>query len=95
MKRIVICVFMALVSLMAFADWSYGTASFRGQCPSRSMTIGGVQVWYNGSLRCRGTNGNVELWEGTGDICVVFPRDYKGRPMEFTSIGGSVQIRYL
>ena len=34
-------------------------------------------------------------WEGTGDICVVYPKDYRGPQMRFTSTGGTVQIQTL
>ena len=95
MKRLLLLGVMAFAFLMAFADWTYGTASFRGNQPSNSRTIGGVQVWYNGNLNLKGTNGGVEIWEGTGDICVAYPKNYSGKKMQFTSSGGSVQIQYL
>lgn len=95
MKRLMILGVMAFAFLMAFADWSYGSANFRGSKPAHSRSIGTVQVWYNGSLNCKGTNGGVEIWEGTGDVCVAYPKNYSGKKMQFTSTGGSVQIQYL
>ena len=80
---------------IARADWTYGTASFKGNQPSSCMTVGTVIIWYNGSLRQTGTEGNVEIWQGTGDICVVFPKNYNGRQMRFFSSGGNVQIQTL
>ncbi|MCH5233660.1 MAG: hypothetical protein J1E16_00055 [Muribaculaceae bacterium] len=95
MKKFAAFLFTVTISFMAFADWTYGSASFRGNCPSNSRSIGSVQVWFNGSLTCKGTNGNTEIWEGTGDICVAFPKNYSGTNLQFTSTGGSVQIQYL
>ena len=95
MKRLAILfVFCGLLST-AMADWTYGTASFKGNQPSSSMTAGTVRIWYNGSLSKTGSEGDVEIWEGTGDICVVFPKNYNGPKMRFTSSGGTVQIQTL
>ena len=93
-KLFFLFLFLGMV-LTAMADWSYGTVQFKGSQPSSSMTHGNVRIWYNGTLRQTGVSGGVEEWEGTGDICVVYPKDYSGRSMHFTSSGGSVQIRYL
>lgn len=95
MKKLFIGLLLVFIWFSAFADWSYGTASFRGNRPSNCRNIGGVQVWYNGNLNLKGTYGGVEIWEGTGDICVAYPKNYSGKKMEFTSSGGSVQIRSL
>lgn len=94
MKRLMILFVFCGMLISAMADWTYGTATFKGSQPSSSMSIGGVRVWYNGSLTQKATEG-VEIWEGTGDICVVYPKNYKGPKMTFTSSGGSVQIQYL
>ena len=92
-KRFLSFIAATCLCVSAFADWSYGTAQFSGSQPSNSMSIGTVMVWYNGNLSCKGTRGNVHLWEGTGDICVVFPKNYNGPQMQFTSTGGMVQIQ--
>lgn len=84
-----------MVSLITCADSSYGSANFRGIPPTNCRSIGCVQVWYNGSLNCMGFNGDTEIWEGTGAIYVTFPKNYSDRKLEFTSSGGSVQIRHL
>ena len=81
--------------LTAMADWSYGTARFRGNQPTSSMSYGDVKIWYNGTLKQTGVQGNTLIWEGTGNICVVFPKNYSGRQMRFYSSGGTVQIEYL
>jgi len=52
-------------------------------------------IWYSGSLSQTGLEGGVQIWEGTGDICVVFPKNYNGPKMTFTSSGGPVQIQTL
>ena len=77
----------------AMADWTYGTAYFKGSQPSSCMSVGGVLIWYSGSLSQTGLEGGVQIWEGTGDICVVFPKNYNGPKMTFTSSGGPVQIQ--
>ena len=94
-KRLMILFVLCSMLITAMADWTYGTATFKGNQPSSSMSIGDVRVWYNGSLTQKGTEGSVEIWEGTGDICVVFPKNYKGPKMHFISRGGSVQIQTL
>lgn len=95
MKKVLFILIMTMGSLMAFADWTYGSASFRGNCPSNSRVIGSVNVWYNGSLSCKGTNGDTEYWEGSGNICIAYPKNYSGKKLQFTSTGGTVQIQYL
>ena len=87
-------VFFGMLTV-AMADWTYGTAYFIGSQPSSCLDHGGVKIWYNGKLKQTGLNGGVEIWEGTGDICVVYPKNYNGPKMKFTSKGGSVQIQYL
>ena len=74
-------------------SWTHGRACFKGRQPSSGMLIGGVNVWYNGSLTQKSVNGGVQIWEGTGDICVAYPRNYSGPKMEFYSSGGTVQIQ--
>lgn len=95
MKRLMILVVFCGLLMTAMADWTYGTVSFKGSQPSSSMSHGDVMIWYNGSLTQKGTEGNVEIWEGTGDICVVYPKNYKGPKMKFSSTGGTVQIQTL
>lgn len=73
--------------------WTHGTAHFKGRQPSSGMLIGGVNVWYNGTLTHTSDNGGVQIWEGTDDICVAYPRNYRGPKMEFYSSGGTVQIQ--
>ncbi len=95
MKRIMLLLAFLGIMLTAMADWTYGTARFKGNQPSSCLSHGTVRIWYNGSLRQTGLEGNEEIWEGTGDICVVFPKDYRGRQMRFFSSGGTVQIQTL
>ena len=95
MKRMALILAFLSVMMVSMADWTYGTAKFSGNQPSSSMSVGTVRIWYNGSLERVGTEGNVEIWRGTGDICVVFPKNYNGRQMRFTSTGGTVQIQTL
>ena len=95
MKRVMLLFAFLSIMTVSMADWTYGTASFKGNQPSSCMSVGTVKIWYNGSLRQTGTEGNVEIWQGTGDICVVFPKNYNGRQMLFLSSGGNVQIQTL
>ena len=95
MKRIFLALVLLSLFITAMADWTHGTAFFKGDRPSNSMNIGSVIVYYNGSLSQKSIEGNTEYWVGTGNICVVFPKDYKGRQMVFTSNGGTVQVQHL
>ena len=95
MKRLMLLLTFISVVIVSMADWSYGTARFKGNQPSNCLSHGTVRIWYNGSLKQVGTEGTVEIWQGTGDICVVFPKNYNGRQMRFSSTGGTVQIQTL
>ena len=95
MKRLAILFVFCSMLMTAMADWTYGTASFKGNQPSNCLSHGKVKIWYNGSLTQTGLEGGVEIWEGTGDICVVYPKDYDGPKMTFTSTGGTVQTQML
>ena len=95
MKRTLVLFAFCGILTAAMADWTYGTAYFKGSQPSSSLSHGSVKIWYNGTLRQTGVNGGVEIWEGTGDICVVYPKNYNGPQMRFTSSGGTVQIQTL
>lgn len=95
MKRLMILFVFCGMLLTAMADWTYGTAYFQGSQPSNCLNHGGVMIWYDGDLRQPSLNGGVEIWEGTGDICVAYPKNYKGPQMRFMSKGGTVQIQTL
>ena len=95
MKRIMLLFALCGMMTTANADWIYGAAYFSGCQPSNSLNHEGVIIWYNGPLPQTGLNGGVEIWQGTGDICVVYPKNYRGPQMRFTSKGGSVQIQTL
>ena len=95
MKKILFLFAFCGVMTTAMADWTYGTAYFSGSQPSNCLSHGTVMIWYNGELKQTGLNGGVEIWEGTGDICVVYPKNYDGPKMTFTSTGGSVQTQTL
>ena len=95
MKRMMLLFAFFGMLTVAMADWTYGTARFTGSQPSSCLHHGTVLIWYNGSLTQTGTSGGVEIWKGTGDICVVFPKNYNGPQMRLTSTGGMVQIQPL
>lgn len=95
MKRLMILFVFCGTLVAAMAEWTYGTAHFKGGQPSSCMSHGSVRIWYNGSLSRNAIDGGVEIWEGTGDICVVFPKNYNGPKMRFYSTGGTVQIQTL
>ncbi len=75
------------------SGWTVGTASFRGNPPSSCISRGDVTIWYNGQLTEKAIIGDVEYWEGTGDICVLYPKNYHGKKLEFYSRNGTVQIQ--
>ena len=95
MKRTVMMLAFCGMVLTALADWTYGTACFTGSQPSSCLNHGGVMIWYDGDLKQTGNNGGEEIWQGTGDICVAYPKNYNGPKMRFLSKGGTVQIQYL
>ena len=95
MKRMMLLFAFFGMLTVAMADWTYGSARFTGSQPSSCLNHGGVMIWYDGELKQTGLNGGVEIWEGTGNICVVYPKNYRGPQMHFTSKGGTVQIQTL
>jgi len=94
MRRMILVLVLLSMFITAMADWTYGTAYFKGDRPSNSMNIGSVIVYYNGSLSQKSIEGNTEYWEGSGNICVIFPKNYSGRQMVFLSSGGTVQVQH-
>ena len=95
MKRMMLLLAFCGMLTAAMADWTYGSARFSGTQPSSCLHHGSVIIWYNGSLEQKGISGNEEIWQGTGDICVVFPKNYNGPQMRITSTGDTVQIQTL
>lgn len=95
MKRTILFISFVSMFITALADWTYGTARFKGDQPSNCKIVGSVMIYYNGSLEQKSIEGNTEYWEGTGNICVIFPKNYTGRQMVFLSSGGTVQVQHL
>ena len=95
MKKLALVFALLCCTTFAMADWSHGTAQFKGDRPTYCMSIGGVLVWYNGRLTNTSISGGVEIWEGTGDICVAYPKNYNGPKLSFKTSNGSVQIQIL
>jgi len=106
MKRMMLLLAFCGLLTTAMADWTYGTARFTGSQPSSCLHHGSVIIWYNGTLTQKGISGNEEIWErlrvgelcsgmGTGDICVLYPKNYSGRHLRITSTGGTVQVQTL
>ena len=95
MKRMMLLLAFSGLLTTAMADWTYGSARFTGSQPSSCLTHGTVIIWYNGTLTQKGVSGNEEIWEGTGDICVLYPKNYNGRQLRITSTSGTVQIQTL
>ena len=48
---------------VAYADWSHGTAKFKGNKPKKSKSTGNVIFYYNGTLKKVGSQGNADVWE--------------------------------
>ena len=63
MKRLAILFVFCCMLINAMADWTYGTASFKGDQPSNCLSHGKVMIWYNGSLTQKALEGGVEIWE--------------------------------
>lgn len=101
MKKIFAAIALGL-ALMAFSpvptqarpDWSMGTAHFKGNMPSHSMSVGVVKFYYNGTLKKVGSMGTTDIYECTGECCVIFPKGYNGRKIEVRS-PKTVQYQYL
>ena len=36
------------------------------------ISSGGMQIYYNGSVKNTGSSGGKNIWSGDGDICVVY-----------------------
>ena len=87
MKKILIAL-LAVLTLsstvaptIALAYWTYGTARFKGAQPNKQLSHGSVLFYYTGTLKQTGLNGNTEIWECTGDVCVIFAKNYSGRKL--------------
>ena len=52
--------------------WSKGPCRFDGSSMSKAINYGGMQIYYNGSVKKTGTSGSKNIWSGDGDICVVY-----------------------
>ena len=85
MKKLLIAI-LAICTLsftvcptIAYADWSHGTAKFKGNKPKKSMSSGNVIFYYNGTLKKVGSQGNADVWECSADVCVVYPKNYSGK----------------
>lgn len=100
MKKFLLTAIVILLAASAFtptpvyADWSYGTAHFKGSQPSNCLNHGGVLIYYNGSLKQTGTSGTTEIWECTGDVCIIYPKNYRGYKIQMKA-SGNLQVQYL
>lgn len=54
--------------------FSIGKCSFDGIRPSNTSSYGTVTVIHNGTVKTTGSSGIRTVWEGTGDIYVIFGR---------------------
>ena len=63
----------------------------------RGLLTTAMADWTYGSARFSGSQPSSCLnhGEGTGDICVLYPKNYNGRQLRITSTGGTVQIQTL
>lgn len=90
MKKILSVLTLCAILLIAAptsmrADWSMGTARFKGNMPQKSMSTGTIKIYYNGDLKKVGSRGTVDLWECTGECCIIYPKNYNGRMIEVKS----------
>lgn len=87
---------MAFTATAAMADWTISGITFKGSRPSKMLNAHqGVTIYYNGTLKVERYSGGVTYYSGTGDICVLYSRNYTGPKLDFSSTGGTVQIKYL
>ena len=94
MKKFILLLLALMLFYPALADWTHGTARFKGEIPKCCLNAGGVRIWHNGSLRKVGVSGEIDIYEATGDVCVAYPANYKGRLLKIKT-SGTVQIQYL
>ncbi len=74
MKRTIQLFFMLLVfgSLSSQSKMTIGRCTFEGKQPKTIVSIGGVKIYHNGTMKCTGTSGGVNVWTGNGDVWVIF-----------------------
>ncbi len=94
MKKLFLLLFFLSVVSMALADWTINGCHFVGDRPSKSLAMNNVRVWYNGTLRHTHTTNGIQYWEGTNEICVLYPKKYSGPNYVFLSTGGMVQVQH-
>lgn len=58
------------------------------------MSTGTIKIYYNGTLKKVGSRGTVDLWECTGDVCIIYPKNYTGRKIEVKT-PKTVQVQTL
>jgi hypothetical protein len=51
---------------------SIGKCIFEGKQPSTIIINGTVTIYHNGSMKRTSTNGGVNIWQGNGDVWVIF-----------------------
>lgn len=74
MKRLAILFVFCGMLITAMADWTYGTASFKGNQPSSSMSCGSVRIWYNGSLTKKAIEGELKSGKAQVTSALSFQR---------------------
>lgn len=81
---------LTLLPTPAHADMTMGRCSFYGNQPSSGTTIGGMQVYHNGTLRQTETRGTQQIYRvDGGDVWVIY-RSHD-EIAKYVFLGGSVQ----
>lgn len=82
-------------NVVCSGDWSYGTCRFKGEQPKNCKSIGDITIYYNGEWESTSySEGGVDHYYVTGDCCVLYPTNHKGRDLVMHSRKGSVQVQY-
>ena len=84
------CLTMVALSSPSYADSSIGRCFFYGDRPSSGTSIGGMQVYHNGSGRITGSRGSQQIYKvDGGDIWVIYSK--QSQKERYVFLGGSLQ----
>jgi hypothetical protein len=74
MKKTIQLFFVLLVfgSLNSQTKMNIGRCTFEGKQPTTIVSTGSVTIYHNGTMKCTGTSGGVNVWTGNGDVWVIF-----------------------
>ena len=70
-----------------------GKCYFDGDEPSKCFSFGTVTIYHNGTVNKTASRGDVNIWEGSGDVWVILGRPQDVGKNEF-KVSGRVQIQH-